>query len=108
MRRLLLALALGIATTLPVRADMISFTSTAVGTAPQGFEFARTGSGAVGQWAMVADTSADGGCAFEQHNADKTDYRFPLAIYQPSKAGNVDASVRFKATAGAVDRAGGI
>jgi hypothetical protein len=87
---------------------MISLTSTAVGAVPQGFEFARTGSGAVGQWAVVADTSADGGRAFEQRNTDKTDYRFPLAIYQPINAGNVDASVRFKAMAGAVDRAGGI
>jgi hypothetical protein len=107
-RRLLLALALGIATILPTRADMISFHSTAVGAAPQNFEFARTGSGAAGQWTIVADASGDGGHALEQRNTDKTDYRFPLAIYQPIRAGNVDATVRFKAVAGAVDRAAGI
>ena len=39
---------------------------------------------------------------------DQTDYRFPLAIYDKLVAVNVDVTVRFKAVAGRVDRAGGI
>ena len=44
----------------------------------------------------------------EQTSTDKTDYRFPLAIYKPLTGDNVDVSLRFKAVAGAVDQAGGI
>ena len=39
---------------------------------------------------------------------DQTDYRFPLAIHEKLSAANVDVTVRFKAVAGRVDRAGGI
>src|SRR5262249_49095899 len=35
-------------------------------------------------------------------------YRFPLAIYQPISVANLEVTVRFKAVAGEVDRAGGI
>src|SRR6185369_11972689 len=44
----------------------------------------------------------------EQSSTNTTDYRFPLAIYQPVSARNVDVVLRFKAIAGKVDRAGGI
>src|SRR5262249_2507407 len=44
----------------------------------------------------------------EQSDADKTDYRFPLAIYRAISARNVEVSLRFKAVRGTVDRAGGI
>jgi hypothetical protein len=43
-----------------------------------------------------------------QTSTDQTDYRFPLAIYDPLTAANLDASVRFKAVAGRIDRAGGL
>ena len=39
---------------------------------------------------------------------DKTDYRFPLAIYKPFSGKDVEVSVRFKPVAGTVDQAGGI
>ena len=42
----------------------------------------RTGQGAPAQWAIVADPTAAGGRAIAQTSTDKTDYRFPLAIYQ--------------------------
>jgi hypothetical protein len=106
MGRLFLAFALFIAAT-PARADMIAFTGTP-GAAPENFESARTGSGGPGKWAVVEDTSAEGGRAVEQTSTEKTDYRFPLAIYQPLSAKNVEVSLRFKPMAGAVDRAGGI
>src|SRR5262245_58238592 len=78
------------------------------GAAPADFDFARTGSGAVGQWTVVADASAASGRAIEQGSTDATDYRFPLAIYKPATAANVEVTLRFKALTGKVDRAGGI
>lgn len=89
-------------------AIMIAIDKMTVGTAPADFEFARTGRGGPARWAVVADAAASGGRAIEQTSTDATDYRFPLAIYQPVSAGNVDVMVRFKAIAGKVDRAGGI
>lgn len=68
----------------------------------------RTGSGALGAWSIVEDCSVSGGKAIEQSNPDATDYRFPLAVYQPLQATNLEASVRFKAVSGKGDRAGGL
>lgn len=68
----------------------------------------RTGQGAIGDWRVVADSSALHGKAIEQSSADGTDNRFPLAVFEPPSAQNVIATVRFKAVAGKVDRAGGV
>ena len=64
--------------------------------------------GGPAQWAVVADPTAAGGRAIAQTSTDKTDYRFPLAIYKPHSGKNVEVSVRFKPVAGSVDQAGGI
>jgi len=68
----------------------------------------RTGQGAVGDWRVVEDPSASQGKAIAQVSADPTDYRFPLAVYEPLQAQDVEASVGFKAVAGKGDRAGGL
>ena len=78
------------------------------GFAPEGFTFWRTGSGEAAEWRVVADPSAAGQKAIAQTSKDTTDYRFPLAVYQPVSAKNVDVVVRFKPVAGTVDQAGGI
>ena len=75
---------------------------------PDGFQVARTGKGAVAAWSVVADAQAQGGQVLVQTSTDQTDYRFPLAIYGGVTAANVEATVRFKAVAGRIDRAGGI
>jgi hypothetical protein len=72
------------------------------------FTIWRTGQGAPAEWTLVADASAAGGQAIAQTSTDKTDYRFPLAIYKPHSGKNVDVSVRFKPVAGGIDQAGGI
>ena len=87
---------------------MVDLERMTVGAAPTDFEFARTGSGAVGQWVVVADATAASSRAIEQASTDATDYRFPLAIYKPATAANVEVTLRFKALTGKVDRAGGI
>jgi len=68
----------------------------------------RTGQGAVGDWRVVEDPSANQGKAIAQLSADPTDYRFPLAVYEPVPAQDVEASVRFKAVSGKGDQAGGL
>ena len=72
------------------------------------FTIWRTGQGAPAQWAIVADPTAAGGRAIAQTSTDKTDYRFPLAIYKPYSGKNLEVSVRFKPVSGSVDQAGGI
>ena len=53
-------------------------------------------------------SSVPGGRVLAQTSADQTDYRFPLAIYDGVTAKDVEVTVRFKPSAGRIDRAGGI
>jgi hypothetical protein len=78
------------------------------GAAPPSFSFGHTGHGERVEWQVVADPSAAGQKAIAQTSKDKTDYHFPLAIYQPISAKNVEVTLRFKTVAGTVDQAGGI
>jgi hypothetical protein len=87
---------------------MIAIEKMDVGKPPANFEFARTGQGGPGQWAVVSDPSASGGRAIEQSSTDRTDYRFPLAIYSAASVINGDVIIRFKSVAGKVDQAAGI
>jgi hypothetical protein len=87
---------------------MIVVSKVPIGQMPAGFTTARTGGGAQGNWRVEEDASVTGGRVIAQASADQTDYRFPLAIYDQVSATNVDVTVRFKAVAGRVDRAGGI
>jgi len=87
---------------------VIAIDKMAVGGPPAEFNFARTGQGGPAEWTVVSDATADGGRAIEQSSADRTDYRFPLAIYTPVAIKNGDVSVRFRAVAGKVDQAAGI
>jgi hypothetical protein len=87
---------------------MIAIDKMIVGAAPAGFEFARTGQGGPAQWTVATDPTASSGHSIEQTSTDRTDYRFPLAVYQNTSAQNVDLTVHFKAVAGKVDQAGGI
>ncbi len=68
----------------------------------------RTGQGALGDWQVVADPTATQGKAIAQLSKDPTDNRYPLAVYQPLPAQDVEASVRFKAVSGRVDQAAGL
>jgi hypothetical protein len=56
----------------------------------------------------VDDPTSSQGKAIAQRNADATDYRFPLAVYDAPPVQDVEASVRFKAISGNGDRAGGL
>jgi hypothetical protein len=78
------------------------------GRPPQDFDTSRTGHGAPATWVVLADATATSGRAIAQTSTDRTDYRFPLAVYQPISARDVEVTVRFKPVAGKVDQAGGI
>ena len=54
------------------------------------------------------DPTASNRRVIAQTSTDKTDYRFPLAVYERVVAKNVDMKVQFKPVVGKVDRAGGI
>jgi hypothetical protein len=89
-------------------ASVVAIAKMEIGKVPAEFVFARTGQGGPGQWTVVADETVNGGRVIEQSSTDRTDYRFPLALYSPILAKNVDVSVSFRAVAGRVDQAGGI
>jgi hypothetical protein len=75
---------------------------------PEDFTFWRTGQGAGGKWNVVGDPTAAKARAIAQISKDRTDYRFPLAVYKPFSGKNLEISVRFKPVAGTVDEAGGV
>jgi hypothetical protein len=75
---------------------------------PPDFDMARTGSGPFPSWLVVDEPTAAGGRAIAQTNTDRTDYRFPLAVYRPVSAADVEVTVRFRPVGGKVDQAGGI
>jgi hypothetical protein len=89
-------------------AQTVTFAEAAVGSTPKDFEYGLTGGGTAVKWAIVADPTASGGKALAQTSQDRTDYRFPLAIYAPTLPPNVEVTIRFKPTAGDVDQAGGV
>jgi hypothetical protein len=88
-----------------IRVDVASMQP---GTAPPGFEFTLTGGGPISAWKVVADATAAAQKAIAQTSQDRTDYRFPLAVYQPITAKDVDVTVHFKPVEGKIDQAGGI
>jgi hypothetical protein len=67
---------------------------------PDKFTFGLTGSGSPGEWCIVDDAGAVNGRALAQVSKDSTDYRFPLAIYKPASAQNLDVVFHFKPVSG--------
>jgi hypothetical protein len=87
----------------------IDFENAELGNLPEGFTGALSGSGAAARWAIVNDAEAPaGGKALAQIGADRTDYRFPLAILDARVPADLDVSVRFKPVDGEIDRAAGL
>ena len=62
-------------------ATVVAIANMKVGATPVDFKFARTGQGDLGQWAVVHDETSFAGRAIEQSSTDRTDYRFPLAVF---------------------------
>jgi hypothetical protein len=89
----------------PIRIDL---SKAEPGQEPENFSVWRTGRGEAARWIIVDDATASQGRAVAQVSTDRTDYRFPLAVYKPFMGKNLEVKLRFKAVAGRVDEAGGI
>lgn len=76
---------------------------------PAGFSFGRTGSGKEGKWVVVAAKDApSGGNVLAQLDADKTDYRFPIAVADSPSLADLALSVKCKPVSGEVDQGCGL
>src|SRR6266850_3024443 len=89
------------------QSSKIDFEKDVIGKSPQGFSFALTGQGKPGLWIVKKDDQAHGNVLM-QTDADTTDYRFPVAVYDSVTAKDVDLSVQFKAISGRGDQGAGI
>ena len=88
---------------------VLNFDTAEVGKPPPDFSTALTGGGGPVAWVVKEDASAlSSGKVLAQTSTDKTDYRFPLCIYDKFTARDVEVSVKFKAVAGKVDQAAGL
>ncbi|HKA56706.1 MAG TPA: family 16 glycoside hydrolase [Candidatus Binatia bacterium] len=97
------------AETKPASAITLSFDTSEVGQAPADFSTALTGGGGPVSWVIQEDpTAPSDGRVLAQTSTDKTDYRFPLCIYDKFTAKDVEVSVKFKAVSGKVDQAAGL
>ena len=68
-----------------------------------------TGKGGPVAWSVIDDPTAPAGAkVLAQTSKDKTDYRFPLAVFDQPALQDLDVAVRFKPVSGEVDRAAGI
>ena len=96
--------------TLALAGDIVKrdFESDAVGAAPPGFEFARTGGGAEGKWIVRIEKGADKNHVLLQESADPTDYRFPVAVLKEGAYKDVTLSVRARPLSGQVDQGFGL
>ena len=87
----------------------LDFESFPTASAPQGFSTALTGQGKPGNWRIQEDPTAPRGPkVLAQTDADPTDYRFPLCIFDGVKSKDVDVAVKFRPVSGKVDQAGGL
>src|SRR2546428_6916794 len=89
----------------PVKRD---FESDAIGSPPAGFEFGRTGSGPAGKWVVRLEKGGTTNHVLVQESADKTDYRFPVAVVKDGTYKDVSLSVRARPLAGEVDQGFGL
>jgi hypothetical protein len=87
----------------------VDFNNDKVGEAPSGFSTALTGRGKLGKWVVVKDDAAPNqGNVLAQTDADRTDYRFPVCIYDGLSAKDVEVTVKFKPVSGKGDQGAGI
>jgi len=111
IQSLLIAVSLVIGSTLlaaegsPTRFD---FESDKPGEPPQGFSFGRTGKGAPGKWVVQTVNDAPSGKnVLVQQDADRTDYRFPVAYTGPELK-DLRLSVKCKPVSGKGDQGCGL
>jgi len=95
---------LSISSSLPTS---FTFESDRVGAPPAHFEFARTGHGPEGKWTVELERGGKNHVLL-QSSADKTDYRFPVAVVKNESFHDVTLTVRARPLAGEVDQGFGM
>lgn len=103
--------AMALYSSLPVTASdkvVRDFEADAVGAAPAGFVFARTGGGSEGKWVVRLEKDAETNHVLVQENTDPTDYRFPVAVLKEGTYKDVTLTVRARPLSGKVDQAFGL
>lgn len=76
---------------------------------PVAFQPMLTGKGGPVAWNVIDDPGAPAGPkVLAQTSKDRTDYRFPLAVFDQPVLQDLDVAVRFNPVAGEVDRAAGL
>jgi hypothetical protein len=87
----------------------VDFEEVDVGFHPVGFSTALTGEGGPANWVVEAhDASTGVSNVLTQRSNEKTNYRFPLCIYEGFVGKNVALTVRFKPISGRIDQAAGL
>lgn len=95
--------------TLAGQAVIFDFEKDEPGKLPAGFSTALTGRGRPGVWVVQrADLAPSGSQVLAQTDTDRTDYRFPVCVYDGARMADATLSVRFKPVSGKEDQAGGI
>lgn len=84
-----------------------TFENDPVGAPPAEFEFARTGRGAEGKWVVALERGGKNHVLL-QSSADKTDYRFPVAVVKNESFRDVTLTVRARPLAGEIDQGFGL
>ena len=93
----------------PGKTLVYNYDNDVAGKLPEKFHAALTGQGSPGTWVVIADSSAPSSPnVLAQTSADKTSYRFPLAIADEGSFRDLDLSVKFKPISGRVDQAAGL
>jgi hypothetical protein len=86
-----------------------TFDEEAAGAQPSGFEFDRTGGGAMGRWIVQPEADAPSPPnVLAQVDTDDTDDRFPVAVAGQPVLRDAAVSVRCKMVSGSVDQACGL
>jgi len=110
LRPAIVLFALTVSVTLGQGSQMktFNFDNDKLGEPPAGFEFARTGQGAEGQWIVRAQKDSPNNHVLVQESADPTDYRFPLAVVKEGTYKDATLSVRARPVSGKVDQGFGM
>jgi len=86
-----------------------NFDSDTADQTPAEFHSGLTGQGARAEWLVKPDPTAPSSPnVLAQVSADRTDYRFPLAIADDGSFQDLEMSAKFKAMSGQIDKAAGL
>jgi hypothetical protein len=85
------------------------FDDVAEGQLPKNFSAGLSGEGGTGNWQVLQQREAhSGGRVLAQVSVDRTEYRFPICVFDGVNAKDVEVWVHLKPISGSIDQAGGV